>query len=274
MKLSKRVHHNVQTIKEELNNSADLKVREFNLTIPSGRDISCALIFFEGLISGQMVTDAVMQPILHEVRDYDQPLDANLVTFIKESVLTNSELSDKNTVDDVVLAVMIGEVVLFIDGFNTAISIDMKGWLHRAIDAPQSEGVIRGPRDSFIEAINRNMMLIRRRLRDPNLTFERIQIGNRGQNDIVIAYIKDVANDELVNEVRKRLENVDLDIILDSGYIEQMIEDDWWSPFNTIQDTERPDEVAAGLVEGRVAILVDNSPFALLAPATDRKSVV
>ena len=139
---------------------------------------------------------------------------------------------------------MIGEVALLVDGFKTALTIDMKGWLHRAIDSPQSEGVIRGPRDSFIEAINRNMMLIRRRLRDPNLTFERIQVGNRGQNDIVIAYIKDVANDELVNEVRKRLENVDLDVILDSGYIEQMIEDDWWSPL-MIQDTERPDEAAA-----------------------------
>ena len=254
MKLSKRVHHNIQTIKEELNDSTDLKVREFNLSIQGIREISCALIFFEGLISGQMVTEAVMQPILHEVRDFDQPMDANLITFIKESVLTNSELTEKNTIDDVVLSIMIGEVALLVDGFNTALTIDMKGWLHRAIDSPQSEGVIRGPRDSFIEAINRNMMLIRRRLRDPNLTFERIQVGNRGQNDIVIAYIKDVANDELVNEVRKRLENVDLDVILDSGYIEQMIEDDWWSPFNTIQDTERPDEAAAGLVEGRVAI--------------------
>lgn len=268
LKLSKRVHHNIQTIKEELNDSTDLKVREFNLSIQGIREISCALIFFEGLISGQMVTEAVMQPILHEVRDFDQPMDANLITFIKESVLTNSELTEKNTIDDVVLSIMIGEVALLVDGFNTALTIDMKGWLHRAIDSPQSEGVIRGPRDSFIEAINRNMMLIRRRLRDPNLTFERIQVGNRGQNDIVIAYIKDVANDELVNEVRKRLENVDLDVILDSGYIEQMIEDDWWSPFNTIQDTERPDEAAAGLVEGRVAILVDNSPFVLLAPAT------
>ncbi len=128
--------------------------------------------------------------------------------------------------------------------------------------------MIRGPRDSFVEAINPNLMLIRRRLRDPSLVFERIQIGNRGQNDVVIAYIKDIANEDLVLEVRKRLKKVDLDVILDSGYIEQLIEDDWWSPFNTIQDTERPDEVVAGLTEGRVAILVDNSPFALLAPTT------
>lgn len=268
MQLTKRIHHNIKFLEEQFNNSTDLVVRRFNINIPGIREIAGALVFFDGLISNQLITDAVLDPILHETSEFQQPIDADLLTFLKESILTDAEHSETNDADKVLLAIMMGEAALLIDGYNTALTISVKGWQHRSIESPQSEGVIRGPRDSFVEAINRNMMLIRRRLRDPNLVFERIQIGTRGQNDVVIAYIKDIANKNLVAEVRKRLEKVDLDVILDSGYIEQLIEDDWWSPFNTVQDTERPDEVVAGLVEGRVAILVDNSPFALLAPTT------
>lgn len=268
LKLAKRIHHNIQFFQQQFNNSTDLVVRQFTINIPGIREIAGALIFFDGLISNQLITDSILDPILHEASQFQQPIDADILTFLKESVLTNAEHSETNDADKVTLAVMMGEVALLIDGYNTALTIAVQGWAHRSIQSPQSEGVIRGPRDSFVEAINPNLMLIRRRLRDPSLVFERIQIGNRGQNDVVIAYIKDIANEDLVLEVRKRLKKVDLDVILDSGYIEQLIEDDWWSPFNTIQDTERPDEVVAGLTEGRVAILVDNSPFALLAPTT------
>lgn len=268
MKLAKRIHHNIKFLEEQFNNTTDLVVRRFNINLPGVREVSAALVFFDGLISNQQITDAVLNPILHEAIQFKQPIDADILTFIKESVLSDAEHHETNDADKVVMAILMGEVALLIDGYSSALTLSLKGWQHRSIESPQSEGVIRGPRDSFIEAINRNMMLIRRRLRDPSLVFERIQIGNRGQNDVVIAYIKDIANEDLVNEVRKRLEKVDMDVILDSGYLEQMIEDDWWSPFNTIQDTERPDEVAAGLVEGRVAILVDNSPFALLVPTT------
>jgi len=268
LKLSKRIHHNVQFFKQQFNDSTDLVVRQFSISIPGIREIAGALIFFEGLISSHLITNAVLDPILHEASRFQQPIDADILSFLKESVLTNAEHSETNDANKVVLAIMMGEAALLVDGYNACLTIAVQDWEHRAIQSPESEGVVRGPRDSFVEAINRNLMLIRRRLRDPSLVFERIQIGNRGQNDVVIAYVKDIANEELVNEVRKRLNKIDMDVILDSGYVEQMIEDDWWSLFNTVQDTERPDEVVAGLVEGRVAVLVDNSPFALLVPST------
>lgn len=268
LKLAKRVHINTKLIQEELNHSSDLIIHNFILTLPHRRELTGAMIYIEGMASGQLVTDAVLQPILHEMRDYDQPIDANILKFLAESVLTASEVTETDQLDDTLLSIMVGKVALLIDGFNTALTIDVKGWDYRAIQSPQTEAVIRGPRDSFIEVLNRNIMLIRRRLRDPNLVIEYVRVGERGQNDLAIAYIKDIAQPDLVQEVRKRLEKVNLDVILDSGYVEQIIEDDWWSPFNTIQDTERPDEVAAALVEGRVAILVDNTPFALLVPTT------
>ncbi len=268
MKLLKRIHQNIEIIKQQFHDSSDLVVRKFELKISGMIPKNAAIIYFEIMVSNQLITDSILKPLLHEASWYQQPIDSDISKFITESILTSGEVSIKQNLDEVILTLMQGQIILLIDNITSAIAIDIKGYIHRSIESPQSEGVIRGPRDSFIEVLNHNLMLIRRRLRDPNLVFERIQVGTRGKNDIIITYISDIANSDLINEVRSRLEKIEIDVILDSGYIEQMIEEKWWSPFNTIQDTERPDEVVAGLVEGRVAILVDNSPFALLAPTT------
>lgn len=268
MKLSKRVHHNIQTIRDELQNSSDLVIREFELNMQQIGNCKGAVIYIEAMISNNLISEGIIRPIMHETRNYRQPVDANILKFLRESVITIGEVSEKTDLSQMLLSIMMGEAVLFIDGIKTGLAVDVKGWEHRSVESPQTEAVIRGPRDSFTEAINQNLMLIRRRLRDPNLIFEKIQLGQRGHNDIVITYIKDLAHPDLIKEIHKRLDRIQMDLILDSGYVEQLLEDDWWSPFTTLQDTERPDEVAAGIVEGRVAILVDNSPFALLAPAT------
>lgn len=268
MILSKKIQQNIDKFKNELNDSSDLVVREFELNIKQSPELKCALFFLEGMISNEQITRGIIQPILHEARNYDQQRDANVLTFLEKAILTVGETSKKNDGDEILLSLMMGEALLLVDGSNEAISVDVKGWERRGIESSQTEAVIRGPRDSFTEALNLNLMLIRRRLRDRNLVLESIKIGERSQSDIVIAYVKNIVQPDLVKEVRKRLDGVNMDVILDSGYIEQIIEDEWWSPFNTLQDTERPDEVVAGITEGRVAILVDNSPFALLAPAT------
>ena len=268
MKLSKRIDDNIETIKHELQNSSDLVLREFDLNFNQIPKIHCALFYLEAMVSNSQVTNAILQPLMHEIRDFDERVSTTFIKFIQESALTIGEVGEETELDKVLLSIMTGNVILLIDGARTALTIDVKGWKHRGVESPQTEAVIRGPRDSFSEPLTINLTLIRRRLRDPDLVFERITLGKRGHNDIVLAYIKNLAHPDLIAEVRKRLQKIEVDVILDSGYVEQIIEDDWWSPFNTLQDSERPDEVVAGLVEGRVAILVDNSPFALLVPAT------
>lgn len=268
MKLSKHIKDNINTIKQELQNTSDLVLREFDLNIERLPTIHCALFYLEGMVSNSQVTNAILQPLMHEIRDFDQRVSTTFIKFIQESVLTIGEVKEETELDKIVLSIMMGNVAILFDNARTILTVDVKGWKHRGVESPQTEAVIRGPRESFSEPLTLNLTLIRRRLRDPDLIFEKITLGKRGNNEIVIAYINNLAQPDLVNEVRKRLKNVDIDVILDSGYVEQIIEDDWWSPFNTLQDSERPDEVVAGLVEGRVAILVDNSPFALLVPAT------
>lgn len=266
--LTKQISRNLSLIQEKMHHSSDINIRLFTLQLPDRMETECALVYLEGLVLGTTITDNILQPLLRDARLFNAEIDADLIDFINSSILTASEIAEISELDELLLTVMSGDVAIIIDGYDRALSVEAKGWMRRTIQPSSTEAVVRGPRDSFIETISQNMMMIRRRLRDPNLVFKPAKVGARARSDILICYIADIAQPELVQEVEKRLQKVDMDIILDSGYVEQMIEDDWWSPFNTLQDTERPDEVVAGLSEGRVAIMVDNSPFVLLAPTT------
>ena len=136
------------------------------------------------------------------------------------------------------------------------------------MSAPETEAVVRGPRDGFVETIRFNTVLIRRRIRDTKLKVEMTTVGTRSRTDIAIMYMEDIVQESLVEEVRTRLKKYTIDGVFDSGYIEQLIEDSWKSPFPQTQATERPDKVASSLMEGKVAIVVDNSPFVIVVPTT------
>jgi spore germination protein KA len=154
-----------------------------------------------------------------------------------------------------------------VEGIDKALVINAKGWEKRGVDEPSSEAVIRGPRESFIESLRTNTSLIRRKIKNPDLTFEIMTIGKRTKTNVSLAYIKGIAAPELIETVRNRMSAINTDSILESGYIEQYIEDAPSSIFATLGYTEKPDVAAAKLLEGRVAILVDGTPFVLTAPA-------
>lgn len=142
-----------------------------------------------------------------------------------------------------------------------------RGWRDRAVSEPQSQTVVRGPRDSFTETLRTNTALIRRRIKSPKLWIESQQIGEFTKTDIALVYIDGIADEQVIQEVKERLSKIDIDGILESGYIEELIQDEDYTPFPTMHNTERPDSVAAGLLEGRIAILVDGTPFVLMVPA-------
>ncbi|KPD00679.1 Spore germination protein B1 [Geobacillus sp. BCO2] len=160
-----------------------------------------------------------------------------------------------------------GATVMLIDGTPFAVSASTKGGEYRSIEEPQTQIAVRGPREGFTESLRANTAMIRRRIRNPNLWLETMQIGTVTQTDVAIMYIKGIVNDGIVKEVRERLRRIDIDSVLESGYIEQLIEDQTFTTFPTTYHTERPDIVAANLLEGRVAVFVEGTPFVLLAPA-------
>jgi len=137
----------------------------------------------------------------------------------------------------------------------------------RSVEEPKTAAVVRGPREGFSETLRVNTALIRRRLRDPDLRMKNYKVGRRTRTDLVLCYIEGVADPRVVEKVERRIQSIELDGVLESGYIEEMIQDDFWTPFPLIQNTERPDSVVSHLLEGKVAILVDGTPHALIAPA-------
>ncbi|WP_245236997.1 spore germination protein, partial [Paenibacillus ihuae] len=138
----------------------------------------------------------------------------------------------------------------------------------RSLDEPVSEALLRGPRLGFSESLNENTSILRRQGRSDQLEIVKHRAGNRIQKDLVIAYMKDIVNPELLQEVESRISKLDIDFLAESGYIEQLIEDNYLSPFQQVQNTERPDRVISALLEGRIAILLDGTPFALIVPVT------
>jgi len=164
--------------------------------------------------------------------------------------------------------ILAGETILFVDGYDKAIVIASRGFPNRGIGDATTEVVVHGSREAFNEVVRFNTALIRRRIRDPNLKCKQSRIGRRSETDIALMYITDLVRPEILAEVERRLETIKVDAIFDSGYVEQHIEDSWRSPFPQVQMTERPDKAAASILEGRIVILVDNSPFGLIVPVT------
>jgi spore germination protein KA len=189
------------------------------------------------------------------------------LTLLKDHMLSNASFQVIDKVEQAVDGILSGVAVLILDGSNEVFLIQTKGWEKRGVDEPQTEQVVRGPRDGFTESIRTNTALVRRRIRDPKLRIEQMTVGKRSKTDVNIAFIEDIVKEGLVEEVKKRINDINIDAILESGYIEELIEDAPRSPFTTVQSTERPDKVASSLFEGRVAIFVDNTPFVLVVPS-------
>jgi len=268
--LSKDLKENLGKFKAFLEESADAVFREFKLGVTG---IPCALVYIDGLTDKNVIHEAILKPMMYEVSELNQDrslsLDHDLVfDFVKEHAVTVADIKEVECLDKAMLFVMSGEAVLLIDGFDKVLVISTRGWPARGVNNPEDEEVIRGPKEGFTETLRVNTALIRRKCKDPNMVIKTITLGRRSKTDVAYVYIKGITREELVKEVEERLNKIDIDQVIDSGQLEQLIQDNNMTPFPQVQATERPDKTVAGLLEGRVAILVDNSPYALIVPAT------
>lgn len=267
--ISKNINDNLNTIKVILNDCDDIVYRY--ILVGKKQRFPLCLIYTDGLIDKSMLSQVVLEPLLigaREVEPDPKSIRDNLYELVIKGNIAISEIKEADSVDDLINAILSGETVLFIDQYDKAVILSTRGWPTRSVEEPQTETVVRGPRDGFTETLKINISLIRRRIRDPQLKVKMIQLGERSKTDVAIMYIEDIVNDELLKEVLGRLNGIKVDAILDSSILEHFIEDDFYSPFAQASDTEKPDEVAASLYEGRIAIVVDNTPFVLVVPTT------
>lgn len=269
MIISSNIKRNLEMIKKEFVDCDDIVYRP--IKVGKKQEINMAIIYIDGLADKSLISNFAMEPLLLEAR-MEKPdpksIKDNLLELVEKGNLAISEVKELKTLDDTIENILIGETVLIIDGYNKILMLSSRGWPMRGINEPQIETVVRGPRDGFNETVKVNATLVRRRIRDPKLKAKYIKVGERSKTDVVIMYIEDIASKKLINEVKKRIDEIKIDAILESVQIQHLIEGSKYSPFPQAQSTERPDVVAASLYEGRVAILVDNTPFALIVPAT------
>lgn len=259
--LSTDLNVNLSSIQTVFEKCSDVIIREFK--IGAQQQVTAFLVMVEGLIDKSAVNESLLKSLLFAHRDLNKN---NAFRIVKESALSVSIVGEAHTLGEAVEAIMAGDTVLFIDGADTALIASVRGWEHRSVKEPDTESVVRGPREGFIETLRINTALLRRRIKNPNLKLEMMTIGRQTKTVVCVAYIKGIANDKIVQEVKARLARIDTDAVLESGYIESFIEDAPFSIFATVGNSEKPDAVSAKLLEGRVAIFVDGTPFVLTVP--------
>ncbi|EPZ0457027.1 MULTISPECIES: spore germination protein [Bacillus] len=261
---------NLELIKQQIGHNSDVRFRKFNI----GRtDIQAGIVFVDGLSDKEIIDKHIMKLLMDDFSD-EYKNESSYVEgtvskeYIKNKVLTISEVAEVHYIKDLIPKVLIGSTALLIDGLADVFILGTTKANKRNIEEPVSEALVRGPRVGFTEVLSDNTSLLRRHCADENLSLVKLPVGERAKKELVVAFINDLASTELVDEIKNRIQKIDIDSVLESGYIEQLIEDNYLSPFPQIQNTERPDRVISALMEGRVAILLDGTPFVLIAPVT------
>lgn len=253
---------NKDNLKYRFSNSPDLIVRE--LKIAENPKSSAMIAYLAGMIKEEYVNNLILGKLTEKQQDNAYPSDSKEYSKYLLGVRNEDIHSEMGAA---INSILNGKIVLFIDGIDEAMSIDLKSPPSRAIEEPPVETVMRGPREGFTESIATNIVLIRKKIKSTNLKIETLTLGRETKTDAAIAYISNIADDKIVNEVRKRINKVDIDFVLGNNYIKEFIEDEPRSSFPTVLSTEKPEMAAAKLLEGRVIILVDGTPLVASVPA-------
>lgn len=280
---------NIEYIKTKYNLliNSDIILREFTLSARN-RQYRAFLLFVDGMVSIDLINNYVLKPLM--LKNQSNSFDGNQTQVVSEAVTNNitvrkvkkfdlkdyiynnllpqNNLKIRHDFKDIFNSINSGACALFIDTLNISFDIDIKGFQFRSVAKPENEVVIRGPQEAFVENIRINTTLIRRIVNNENLIIESVKIGKISQTNCAICYIKNITNNDLVAEAKYRLNNIDIDYLISSGQLEQLIEDDSKYSIPQIISTERPDKTGTYLLEGRIAILVNGSPYALIIPAT------
>jgi spore germination protein KA len=257
--LTEDFNQNIEAFRSIYANCSDVAFRSFLI---SGT-IKATLIYIEGLVNTEEIDQHVLSPLMRETDN-----GPTTVLQMVEQKLAVSKVKEVMTFADCVEALSIGNPVLLWESGPQGLALGLTKWEKRAIAEPTGEGGVRVPREGFTETVSISTSQLRRIIKSPALKMESMKIGKYTETNVVLAYIEGIAEDTLIKEVKNRLSRIQIDGILESGYIEEMIEDNPLSPFPQILTTERPDVACGSLLEGRVVILVDGTPFVLIAPIT------
>lgn len=264
MKLDKNVKKNLEYIKKINGDSPDFNTRYIKI---GNKYIGYS--FYTSVSSDDKISEYLVKSIIDSIKHssiFDN-IFKNIFNTLKNNIY-NSTIKKLDNYEDCLYYLSNGFTIVFINGYKKALAIETRETLDRGVQKSESEITIKGPKDAFTENYNKNIGLIRKRIKDKNLRFEEFIIGRRTKSKVSIAYIDDLAEKSRVNIIRTRIKNIDIDGVLDIGYIRDFLIPDNEAYFPLVLNTERPDLVCANLLEGKIVILMENTPNALVMPAT------
>lgn len=266
--------------------NSDIIIREFILNA-RGKQYKAFLLYIDGMVDSQILNDFVLEPLM--MRNKNNLFDSDQNRIISEAVSNNitvrkvkkfdlsdyiesclipqNNISQSNNFDEIVSGVNSGNCALFVDTLGVAFDIDVKGFKQRSISKPENEIVISGPHEAFVENIRTNTSLLRRFSNNENLVIENLSVGKLTKTKCAVCYIQNIVNGDLLAEVKYRINNLNIDSLLSSGQLEQLISDNNSLGLPKSISTERPDNAVQHLLEGRIVVLVNGSPYALILPA-------
>lgn len=263
VELTTSLQKNIEIYETLFENCSDVIKRKF--TIGDQNKIDIYLTYIDNIVDKELLEELSLKNLLYGMGNFPSK---GQFEYIKEKGLRTADVSVVTSMQDITQAVLSGDSILMVDGYAKAYKIASKSYPSRGVSSAESEVVIRGSKESFTEPISTNKVLIRRRIRDTKLKIKQEKIGIRSNTDVAILYMEDIVRKDILEEIENRLKDFVIDGILDSGMLEQLTESSWASPFPQFQSTERPDKAASAILEGRIVLLVDNSPMALILPTT------
>ncbi|MDQ0116131.1 spore germination protein [Paenibacillus harenae] len=261
--LDASLSNTLSILRTRIGTSSDFIIREL-VNAESGNS-QIAISYIEGLIDQKQLSELMEALIAGNTRF--SSFSNNPVNHLK-GIIPIGGIKAVNTLGSLLTAILNGEAVVAVEGLPGAVTVSISGGIRRSVEEPSSQTVVRGPKEGFTEELSVNIALLRQKLRTPELRIESRTIGRYTQTRVAVIYIQGLANPEVIEELLSRLDTIDTDSVLESGYIEEFIQDKTFTPFPTMINTERPDAVAGNLLEGHVAVIVDGTPFVLLLPVT------
>lgn len=268
MNIKKDINENIKYLEDIFQDCGDVVKRKF--PVGKDRNIWLYIMYIDVMTDRNTIDKSIMNSLMVSIRKVPpemKEIKNDIYNSLKDGGITTADFKESTDMNKAVDEILAGNTLLLIDGFSECIIVSTKGFPKRGVQQADTEVVVQGSKEAFTEAFRINTVLVRRRIRDPKLKVKQMNIGRRSKTDVALMYIEDIVRPDILKEAEKRLESIDIDAIFDSGYVEQLIEDDWLSPFPQVQLTERPDKASSAILEGRIAIVVDNTPFVILIPA-------
>ncbi len=258
------IKYNIDTIKTLMGNNNDLIIKDF--IIGKNDYLDAAIIYMNGLANKDIIDRDILNPLMLHVEENLCELPS-MENFICKKYITMSNTYVEKDISKAVETIKRGKTVVLFEDSTVFIIVDTTGGVHRPISEPLHETAVRGPREAFVENLETNVSILRRRIKDKNLLTETLVVGKKSQTDLIIVYMDDIVDKDILNEIRSRITAIDIDNVTDSGIIEQCIEKHTFSIFPQSFVTERPDIVQANLMEGRIALMIEGTSFVVTLPA-------